>query len=453
MCGVARATLRSYQITESEFSMSKRSLRIAPVLLLIFSITAYSQGFGTFNKKSVTVDRLLPPTVNLKGKKVRVDATADAVEHDGEQLRALLKTKLVTLIQKDPRFIVNETSPETILKFSITNFYLEKWTSGTGSNQRTSNRGKIEVAYQAIDAVTNRALDSENLESTAGYDPGQANCFTCTWHISKKQSAAELSENETRDQLVTGIVTLMAKRIAPLNEPFETQLPGGKLEPLSNLALTGRWGALEEQAEKMDKFPSPTDDSYRLYLLALAKEAEAYDLTREANERDLGKRTDISPEQAEAEFHRAQKYLDEAGSLYKQIITANSGQKLFRPGDARTEEALAIYAKIERFKTENAAAAAAKQTASATKSANENARATPLEQVLDFCNRGMAVESIKEYIDSPEFLDDAKATGYKFNFAKDAVRLSDACKQNAAVLQRSMRSRLGPGATPSTSKK
>ena len=52
---------------------------------------------------------------------------------------------------------------------------------------------------------------------------------------------------------------------------------------------------MEEQASKMDKFVKPDEDTYRLYLIALAKEGQAYDLTREANERDLGKRTDISP--------------------------------------------------------------------------------------------------------------------------------------------------------------
>jgi hypothetical protein len=241
----------------------------------------------------------------------------------------------------------------------------------------------------------------------------------------------------------------MARRIAPLDQPFEAPLPGGKLEPLSSLALSGRWGALEEQADKMDKLPKPTEDAYRLYLLALAKEAQAYDLTREANDRDLGKRTDISPAQAEAEFKKAQGDLDEAGTVYKQIITQNSKEKDFRAGDTRTEEALAIYAKIERYKAENAKALAAKgaqlvHTAGSTPGHSDIVvkRQSPLEQVLDFCNRGLAVDSIKEYIESPDFTADAKATNYKFNFANDSIRLHDTCKQNASILQHLIRSHL-----------
>jgi hypothetical protein len=424
------------------------------LLLIVSPYGLHAQGFGLLQKKVVTIQRLLPPTVNLNGKRIRVEATAAGAQKNNDQLEALLKTKLVTLIQKDPRFILDETSPQTILKFSITNFYTERWNSGTGANQTTSYRGKIEVAYQAMDVATDTALDSENLTKTAGYDPNSSNSLLGSLHLSKSTQAAQGSENETRDQLVDGIVDLMARRIAPLDQPFEAPLPVGKLEPLSSLARSGRWGALEEQGEKMDKLPKPTDDAYRLYLVALAKEAQAYDLTREANDRDLGKRPDISATQAAADFKTAQKNLDEAGTIYKQIITENAKEKDFRAGDARTEEALAIYAKIERYKTENAKAVAAKAALASSQakgvapgSATNPAKPSPLVQVLDFCNRGLSVDSIKDYIDSPDFLADAKATNYKFNFAQDPVRLHDSCKQNAAILQKYMRSRLSPSAS------
>ena len=413
-----------------------------------------AQGFGVLSKKTVTIKRLLPPTVNLKGKKIRIEATGFEKQPNGDTLRSLLKVKLVTLVQKDPRFILNETSPETILKFTITNFYVEKWTVGTGTSATTSWRGKMEVAYQAIDNATKTALDSENLTQTAGYDPVGTTSFF-DMHKNAKKEAAERSENETTDQLVDGIVDSMSRRIAPTNQPFDAPLPGKKLEPLSSLASSDRWGAVEEQAEKMDKFPKPEDDSYRLYLIALAKEAQAYDLTREANERDLGKRADISPAEAEKDFQRAQKYLDEASKTYKDILASNPKEKEFRPGDTRTEEALAIYAKIDRFKQENAKAVAV-QAAGATVtpvsgSAQPHVAAgqvSPLDQVLDFCSRGMAAESIKDYIESPDFLQDAKASDYHFSFSRDSVRLNDTCKTNAASLQKLIRDRLGAGGAP-----
>jgi hypothetical protein len=424
------------------------------ILILLCSAQTYGQGFGVFSRKVATVNRLLPPTVNLNGKRIRVDSFATGIE-GADQLKSLLKTELVTLIQKDPRFILNETSPETILKFTVTRFYVERWTGALVNGQQTvSYRGKIEVAYQAIDADTNSALDSEILSDETGFNPTESSRFSDILHgssSSKKKLAAEASENEARDQLINDIVNKMGKRIAPLDEPFEAQLPGGKLESLSSLALNRRWGALEEQGEKMDPLPKGAEDTYRLYLVALSKEAQAYDLTREANDRDLGKRSDISAAQAEDDYKRAQKYLDEAGALYKQIIAANPKEKEFRSGDTRTEEAISIYAMIDRYKEEYAKAQAAKAAQAAQAAVDKSAGRpltsasggqTPLDQILSFCSSGLALDSIRDYIESPDFMQDAKATGYKFNFAKDPIRLNEICKQSAGTIQRLMRTRL-----------
>ena len=436
---------------------------IAAALLLVGPIagrSARAQGFALLGKKVVTVNRLLPPTVNLKGKRIQVEATAANLQKTGPQVEALLRTKLVTLIQKDPRFILSETSPQTVLKFTVTNVYVDEKSTGVGTTQTHSFHGKIEVAYQALDVETNRALDSENLVQEVGYDPKAG---LLNFSLDKKKMAAESSENEASDQMVDGIVSQMARRIAPLDQPFDAPLPSKKLEPISALAVAHRWGAVEEQAEKLDKFPKPDDDSYRQYLIALAKEAQAYDLTREANDFDLGKRTDITPKQADDDFNQAQKYLDDAAEIYKEILTANPKEKEFRTGDTRTEEAVAIYAKIVRYKEENAKAQAAldaaKQQGSRSISGGHasasvpDAQQSPFEQVLSFCSKGIAAESIKEYIDSPEFLAGAKATGYKFSFTRDSVRLSDICKEKAPVLQKAIRDRLGSGGPRPAAKK
>jgi hypothetical protein len=466
----------------------------------------WAQGFSGIGvvvgagKKTVVVKRLLPATVNLNHKRIRVDARVEGTIKQGADLPSLLKTKLTVMIQKDPRFIIDEAKPETLLKFAVTNYYLEQYTIAGVNNQPPTHawRGKIEVAYQAVEAGTNAPLDSENLTHTAGFDngnnttsgraqsSGSSTASKLTGGIfapkNKAQAAAEASENETRDQLIDEIVHLMGKRVAPTEESFEAPLPIHKLEPLSALAISHRWGTLEEQAEKMDPFPKADDDSYRTYLIGLAKEAQAYDLAREANERDLGKRPDISAQDAVAEFQRAQKYMDEARKDYKDILEANSKEKNFRDGDARTEEAVTIYATIQRHQDEyNRAMASAAPAPSApapgSPAANVPAinasrsvqppapavaaaaaaapakRAGPLDQVLEFCKQGIDAASILEYINSPEFLEDAKVANYKFNFATDTVALKGACKENAAPLQTAMRSRLSAPAKPAAAAK
>jgi hypothetical protein len=402
-------------------------------------------------KKDVTINRLLPPTVNLTGKRIRVEASTSPNIKNGDELRSQLKTKLVTSIQKDPRYILNDASPQTILKFTVTNYYTEKWTDSIpGKASRDAYRGKIEVAYQAMDAATGKALDSENLVDTAGYQPSSVP-FLDAFHRSAKKQAAEGSENEARDQLITDIVEDMGKRIAPADEPFVAPLPGRKLEPLSSMAVARRWGAVEEGAEKMDKFPKAEDDSYRQYLIALAKEAQAYDLTREFNDKESGKRTDISEKDAQDDFERAQKYLDDAGAIYKDIIAANSKEKEFRPGDARTEDAIAVYAKIDRYRQENSKALASRGSGlpaskSLASAQSEASGQSPLDQVLSMCGSGIDDQSIKDYIASPDFLAAAKASKYHFNFAADPAKLNNGCKANGATYGHLMRQRLGVSA-------
>jgi hypothetical protein len=402
-------------------------------------------------KKDVTINRLLPPTVNLTGKRIRVEASTSPNIKNGDDLRSLLKTKLVTFLQKDPRYILNDASPQTILKFTVTNYYTEKWTDSIpGKAKRDAYRGKIEVAYQALDAATNKALDSENLVDTAGYEPSSVPFLDAFKRNAKKQ-AAEGSENEARDQLITDIVDDMGKRIAPADEPFVAPLPGRKLEALSSMAVARRWGAVEEGAEKMDKFPKAEDDSYRQYLVALAKEAQAYDLTREFNDKESGKRTDISEKDAQDDFERAQKYLDEAGAIYKDIIAANSKEKEFRPGDARTEDAIAVYAKIDRYREENNKALASRGSGPAASKSLAPAQSaasgqSPLDQVLSMCGNGIDDQSIKDYIASPDFLAAAKASKYHFNFAADPAKLNNGCKANGATYGHLMRQRLGVSA-------
>src|ERR1019366_9791934 len=102
-------------------------------LLILLPVCLFSQGFGLIGKKAVTINRLLPPSVNLKGKRIRVEATAAALQNTSAQVQALLRTKLVTLIQKDPRFILSETNPQTVLKFTVTNVYIDQYTTGSGA--------------------------------------------------------------------------------------------------------------------------------------------------------------------------------------------------------------------------------------------------------------------------------------------------------------------------------
>ena len=454
--------------------------------LIFFTLPTFvmGQGFGSMvhAAKTVSLRRLLPATVNLNQKRIRVEATM-AMHSNDQDVIVVLKTKLVTAIQRDPRFIIDETKPETLLHFVVTNFYVEQshYTIGTGASATncTAFTGKMEVSYQALEATTGAPLDSENLVyAIVNEDPkhssgGMRDMLKLHGDPRAKRgacgTAAKSTLHEAQDDLVDHIVKQMYQRAAPSEDPVEVLLPGGKLEPLSALASSQRWGKLEEDAMNAEKLPKPEDDSYRLYLIALAKEAQAYDLARQAAARESGKEKSISVEEGEASFQRAQKLLDEARKYYQDALTAKSSEKEFREPDDRMEKAIQVYAVIQRHKEEyqkylqekkaekapvvisskakpSETTVAAKNVAVKTASPLDQ---TPLQQVEAFCVAGLDAASIADYVKDATFLDDARKTGYKWDFRSDPIALKQACGDKAAALQKQIRDRLAAfGARP-----
>ena len=382
--------------------------------LVVLTSSLQAQGFGGLvgikSVKYAAVKRLLPATVNLSQKRISIQAQAsNASAKSDPELAKILETKLITLVQKDTRFVYDERNPETMLKFTITNYYVEPrrlQVPGTTPPQTCEVwTGKIEASYQAIVAANGVVMDSENLaHAITAENPKGVSLFHRVTPGKKEGSCgteAKATQNEARDDLVDGIVALMAQRAAPSEETLQVPVPGGKLEPLSALAMSGRWSTLLEEAEKAEPLPKPPDDAYRTYLIALANEALAYQDAKDAETLEIARRSDISSDKAkqsmaqeDKDFSDAQAYLDKAAKFYKDAIQAKSGEKEFREPDGRMEEAVHVYATIARHKREYADAIA-KLQAGGGPGGGDNARgtgggattpaATPLGNVLEMC--------------------------------------------------------------------
>jgi hypothetical protein len=482
LCNLSGSGLRLFRQLNGYFDRVSARVAISlGVLLLAASVppTLPGQGFGGTmgmgSPKTVGIKRRLPAAVNLNQKRITVEA-ASALPAQSD-LVLVLKTKLTTMIQGDSRFIVDNRNPETILRLTVTNSYIDekKYAVGTGTSAQNCVAfvGKVEVSYQAIDASNQAPLDSENLKASVSADSGASTPgLKGMLHLGGSRGAcgteAKSSMHEAQDALVDGIVAQMGQRAAPTDEIITVKLPGRKLDSLTRLALAQRWATLEEEADKMEKLPKPEDDAYRVYLIALAKEAQAYDLAREFAQREEGKRNDITEAQADAEFQKAQHLLDDARKLYKDAIQAKPGEKEFQEPDARMERAISVYATIARHKDEyqkflaeqkkaapvrvadNMPPAAGRTGTSANfpKSKDQSAGANPLNQILKFCEAGMTMETISDYIGDKQFLADARESSYAFNFRTDPLALTTSCKDKAGPIQKAMRARLAGRPAP-----
>ncbi len=400
-----------------------------------------AQGWPIFTPKTAVLRRLLPASEDLKHKRIYVEASIEpsVTEKGAQSVPGLLKTRLITMVQHDPRLVVDEARPETVLKVRLTSYFTELWNVGEGQYQRQEWRGKMEVSYQAVEIASNTVVDSENIPVAVGYSAAESR--------SRLREAGLGSENLVVEKLVDGIYEAVGQRVSPTVQLIQVALPTKKLDPISAFAQTGDWGRVESEASKMDPFPKPQDDAYRKYLIGLAKEAKAYALVIEANEREMGRKPEVPKEQARAQFAVAKNLTDEARTIYKEVSEADPNDKNFRPGVSRTDEALAVFEGIERTWAKEGERESREKERLA-KEAAEAARKTPLDKVLDFCRAGIDGNSIGEYINSQDFLDDAKTSNYKFNFATDMLALNNTCKAAAPKLQTLMRQRLNPSAPP-----
>lgn len=393
---------------------------------------------------------IIPPTVILQKKTIRIESKIVTRVAEADTLPELLKTKLVTMIQQDNRYIVDDANPGTILSFSITNAYTETFEGhDERGNLYRSYRGKMEVAYQAIDVASKRALDSLNLRADIGYGQQDTTASTSWRDVfgKRERDPDPRSVNETWDRLVDMIVVQMAMRVAPVPTALEVPLPGGKLDPISSKALSGLWPEVLQDAEAFSPFPKPTDDVWRSYMMALAKEAMAYKLAIESANARMGKREEIPLEQALKEAEDSQRYLYEASQIYRQILLVKANEKVFVNGQIRVTKALNTYGILIRNLKETPRVPAGGGVSPQPVPPPPPTVNTPLENVITSCKAGLDPQQIVDYIKSSDFVSDAHASNYKIKFPDDSITISKACGASSTVLFRLMRARLQEGGT------
>lgn len=446
---------------------------------LALSAAALAQGWGKFGlTKKVTVRRLLPPSANLHNTRIRVTAIAQGGVQ--QPVVDVLLTKVKTLIQSDSRFIFDEKNPETNLKFTVTRYYVEPKTVNYGNQGNcTYFIGRLEASYTATVIATGVARDSANLVVThpssdkeettkgggpkwnplRGVMPGNHMASACG-----NQGAP--SANAAQDALMDELVQDLGQRAAPVEDALELPVPGGKLGSLSVLAEQQRWSALAEEAEKAPKLDKADEDSFRQYLIGLANEALAYNMSIAAGK--AVKEAQGNPIPAEVtkaltrdkEFRgEALKFAQKAVLAYSEAMKQKPSEKEFTVAQGRAEKAQSLLLAIDRRE---------KQLGQMTQTPRppvtvsgggvvEGPRSIPVQQaqpvqppppapvsadseLLEMCRSNVPVDLMTEWVQENR----AKLTFSPAN-AKGLIDLSKACGANTTTLRNAMRP---PGAKP-----
>jgi hypothetical protein len=327
-----------------------------PLLLLATASTGSGQGFGQGllkSKRTVTLHRKLPATVNLKGGTIDVKASASD-KQNSFAVDKLVETLEAELLKYNNQFKVDSAQPDTLITCKITDLLIPPTKIVTrnvaepvkgGKIYQTQQvpvrfqevTGSINVAYQVKDRG-GKVLDADNLSGKYDqeFDAGgnktdkslKDKVLTNPFHKKSSEEKAEEAPPtapELQQLLVRKIVLQIAARLTNTDENVEVRLARGSLDQYNDFAEKGLWNRMLEPLETLKPLDTPEEDSFRLYNIGVGYEALAY--------------------QAE-DLKAAKKYLDEAAINYGKAVDTNPHEKEFLDAQNRIATAQAHYAKL-----------------------------------------------------------------------------------------------------------
>ncbi len=134
---------------------------------------------------------------------------------------------------------------------------------------------------------------------------------------------------EWRNTLIEGLAAKVANRIVPVDQEFVAVLPvDNEFAQIRELAKNGRWGDVQEQAEKMTGLKAAAE-AFRLYTIGLSYEAIAY--------QDAGR-----PDKAADLLNKASKDYDDARK-------AKPGEREILLAQIRAQDSLDHYLEIQHY--------------------------------------------------------------------------------------------------------
>jgi hypothetical protein len=315
----------------------------------------HGQGFAgsvMSSKKKIVLHRKLPAAIHLTATTFAVKTTArDNAQADvAQSLSEILETDL---LKNDSKLHAETKSPEFVISCSITHFeipppqsftrnevVLEKGHSVEEPRKYYKVKGALEVAYQVKDIRSGKVLDSDNLSAKYSKDFEEGSNQAGDQSLQSKmmdpfkravgkkaESSGPPTPIELRQTLIHQLVSQIVMTLVNTDENVEVYLARGKLDDADKLAESGLWSRDLETLETMPALKTPKDDAYRLYNIAVAYEALAY----------------------QSEDHTAaKKFIEQAAINYGKAIDAKPDEKFFLEPQTRIETAAAYYRRLEQ---------------------------------------------------------------------------------------------------------
>ncbi|MBV9494679.1 MAG: hypothetical protein JOZ54_10570 [Acidobacteria bacterium] len=293
------------------------------LLLPLFAAVSLQarEGFG-FTKKSVSMQRTIPPAMNVSATRVKVAVKADRSreEDDASTLRRYTEE---AIRRGDERFTFDGAPQLTVNLFLGPFEAREDWETKTDTEYRqtgtrsqwNSSKKKYEEkpVYNYVPVTKHLKTVTASLDGNYRITDAKGRTLDSgSIDRSFSQSYEEGNGAPTSDGVASDLLhdaaLLVAGRIVPTTTRVQVMMPKGSFENFIPYAESGDWArylaSVEQVLEKRDR----ESESYRQFALGIGKEAVAY--------------TTRDPRQAAALLRAAQTH-------YQTALQYNASEALF----------------------------------------------------------------------------------------------------------------------------
>lgn len=305
-------------------------------LMLLTNSAVQAQGFG-LRKNRTAISYRWPAAVYFPANAFAVDVTSQN-RVSRRLLRHLKETLEKTIQIVLPGSTLAPASPQTLINLKVIELAaasaLEPRTRSeyqaistrtvtnpeTNASETVTDYGYVNIQYTAVvasglmtveygieDAGSGLVLDKQRLSSN---------------YMQEFQEGYAADLNAVEMELAYQIIREISYRITPRNETVEVVLPKGNLSQTSRLLKSGSWDQAIARLEATPAFKKPKGEAYRLYSLALAREAMAFT-------------TD--------DLVTVKKRLERAVELYRRATNLYPKEDYFWQSRSRAEWALYLY--------------------------------------------------------------------------------------------------------------
>jgi hypothetical protein len=287
----------------------------------VFTVAEAREGFG-FSKKSITMNRTKPPALNTPARRVKVTAASDRSKETDDA--ATLKRYTEEVLLAGAGTLATTDKPEITVKLAVDRLDShETWETKQETEYRKvgtkqewnskKNRYETKDVWDNVPVTKNVKVLKASLTGT--YDildkSGKViDSGDLKDEFSKKYDEGKNSETPAKveDDLLHRAATTVGARLVPTHDRVFVIVPKGSFEAFIPLADSNAWDRYLAAVQAVPENRNQSQEAYRQYALAVAKEGLAYS-------------TD--------DAKQATELLREAVNHYQNAVRYNPGEKIF----------------------------------------------------------------------------------------------------------------------------